>query len=120
MYQLAIDSREKPVAEISIVTLEGAGEAVAGFTILTPLRTMLARGLTVQIDSGKPEKFPYLWCAEVGCFSRYGTTQAAFDRYKRGNKARVTVYSIENPEAPIILDVSLSGFTAAHNDLLSK
>lgn len=117
MYQLAKDSRDMPVAEVSIVPIAGGGQAVAGFTIVTPLKSMLPKGLLVQIDNGKPQQYPFLWCAQVGCFARYGVDNGGLNRYKRGGKARMTVYSIEKPDAPIILDISLTGFTAAINEL---
>jgi len=38
MYQLAIDAREIPIAEMSIVPLDAQDDRVAGFTVVTPLR----------------------------------------------------------------------------------
>ena len=117
MYQLALDSHTKPVAEVSIVPLAQKDGALAGFTIVTPLKSMLPNGLVVQIDANKPIKYPYLWCDQFGCFARFGASPELLNQYKRGAKARVTVFSVDRPDAPIILDVSLKGFTAAFADL---
>ncbi len=117
MYQLAIDAREVPVAEVSIVALKDRENVKAGITVVTPLRTSLAEGLLLQIDNGQVQKYQYSWCTEVGCFSRFGVTENGVTAFKRGNKARLTVTSIERPNSPVILDVSLKGFTAAYNSL---
>jgi len=56
MYQLAIDARDIPIAEMSIVPLNANDDRVAGFTVVTPLRTLLTEGVTLQIDNGRQQK----------------------------------------------------------------
>ncbi len=120
MYQLAIDAREVPIAEMSIVPLDAEDGRVAGFTIVTPLRTLLPEGVTLQIDNGRQQKYQFGWCAEAGCAARFAVREDGLTQFKRGNKTRLTVLSVEKPDTPVILDVSLSGFTAAFNDLQSR
>ena len=120
MYQLARDSRDAPVAEVSIQPVKQDDGVVAGITVITPLRSFLPKGLTVQIDSSKQDQYPYLWCATVGCFVQYGLNEAGLNRYKRGGKARLTVFPSEARNVPVILDVSLIGFTAAFNDVAAR
>lgn len=117
MYQLAVDARSEPVAEISIVPIKQQDGAVAGVTVVTPLRSFLPKGIDVQVDTGKVVKFPFLWCAKVGCFVQFGLNQPSLDAYKRGAKARITIFANENRDTPVILDVSLSGFTAAFEEV---
>lgn len=117
MYQLAIDAREIPIAEMSIVPLKAEDGRVAGFTIVTPLRTLLTEGVTLQIDNGSQQRYQFGWCTEAGCAARFAVREDGLGQFKRGNKARITVLSVERPDAPVILDVSLAGFTAAFDEL---
>ena len=121
MYQLAVDERDIPIAEMEIVRIEGSADAiVAGVTIVTPLKSYLPEGVRVQIDSGNTQRYRYEWCEPRGCLSRFALRSDGLDQFKRGNKARLTVISVESPEPPVILDVSLAGFTAAYNELSTQ
>lgn len=120
MYQLALDSREVPISEVNIVPLSADDGRVAGFTIVTPLRTLLTEGVTLQIDNGNLRKYQFGWCTEAGCAARFAVREDGLNQFKRGNKLRLTVLSVEKPDAPVILDVSLKGFTAAFDDLSAR
>lgn len=120
MYQLAIDARELPIAEVTVVTLPEDDNIAAGFTVVSPLRSLLPQGITVQIDNGKQQRYQFRWCTEIGCFSRFGVNEGGLNQFIRGNKARITVVSIERPDSPYILDVSLKGFTSAYRDLQAR
>jgi len=119
LYQLMQDAQGNPVSEISMVPLEG--QAVAGATIVAPLETDLVAGVGVQVDAGKPLRYPFSFCAPVGCVSRVGFTQAEFDAMKRGKKATVTLVPYgAGEEARVDLDLSLTGFTAGMDALKAK
>jgi len=120
MYQLAKDVKGAPVAEVSIQSLKQDDGVVAGITVITPLRSFLPAGLSVQVDNNKVEKFPFLWCAAVGCFVQYGLNSGGLNQYKRGARARVSVVPNESRKSPVTLDLSLTGFTAAFNELAAK
>jgi invasion protein IalB len=117
MYQLALDGQENPVAEVSILKLPEAAEADAGVTVVTPLGTLLTNGLVFQVDSGEARQYPFAWCSQVGCFSRFGLAKTSIDGMKRGNAGRISLVSVGAPEAPVVLNVSLTGFTDAWNSL---
>ncbi len=117
LYQLIKDSRDVPIAEVNVISLNRADGAVAGVTIVTPLRTLLTGGLTLQIDNGRLQKYPYLFCAQAGCASRFGYDAEGLAQLKRGNLGRMTIISVDRPDTPIVLDISLSGFTAAMDEL---
>lgn len=117
MYQLAVDSRDAPVAEMRVVSLNQENDVVAGFTIMTPLRTFLPAGVQVQIDNGRVQRYQFELCTDLGCITRFGVSEGGLGQFRAGNKVRVTVVSAENVEAPVILDVSLLGFTAAVKEL---
>ena len=121
MYQLAVDSRDVPVAEMSVVSIDPAeNEVIAGVTMMTPLKTFLPVGVQLQIDNGRPQRYQFEFCAQQGCIARLGLGQSGLDQFRRGNKARITVVSADNREVPIVLDVSLAGFTAAFADLSTR
>lgn len=117
MYQLAKNPQGAPIAEISVVRLDQPDGAVAGVTIITPLRSLLTQGIGMKIDNNPIIGYPYLWCAEVGCFVQYGLTAEELAGYKRGVKAELTVVPYQNRANPVTLGLSLAGFTAAYNAL---
>ena len=120
IYQLANDSNGNPVAEMTVIQLPDGNEAAAGATAITPLGTMLTAGFVLQVDSGQARQYPYTWCTRSGCFSRFGLTDAEINAMKAGAVARAQIVSASAPEQPVILELSLSGFTAAWNALSEK
>lgn len=117
MYQLAMDSENNPVAEFSLVRLaEGAG-AAAGATVVSPLGTLLPAGVELQVDDGEARRYPFTWCSQVGCFARFGVDQASVDAMKAGQVAKAVLVAVAAPDRPLLLEVSLSGFTAAFDSL---
>lgn len=117
MYQLALDENDNPVAEVSLVKLPAGSGASAGATVVTPLGTLLTSGVTLQVDDGEQRQYPFNWCSQVGCFSRFGLDDGSVAAMKAGNTAQMTMASIGAPEAPITVPVSLMGFTAAYDSL---
>jgi invasion protein IalB len=117
MYQLALDMKKNPVAEVSILKLPEEAEAAAGVTVVTPLGTLLPTGLGLQVDGGEQRKYPFGYCIQVGCFARFGLAQPSLDALKRGKSGKLTLVSVAQPNAPLTLDLSLSGFTAAYDSL---
>ncbi|MFO1210648.1 MAG: invasion associated locus B family protein [Amaricoccus sp.] len=117
MYQLALDNAKNPVAEVSILKLPDTAEADAGVTVVTPLGTLLTAGVAIQVDTGDTQRYPFAWCSQVGCFARFGLTKPAIDAMKRGKSGKISLVSVGRPEAPVVLALSLSGFTAAFESL---
>jgi invasion protein IalB len=117
IYQLALDQEKNPVAEVSLVKLPASSEAAAGVTVVSPLGTLLTTGVVVQIDSGEKRQYPFAWCSQVGCFARFGLAKPTVDAMKRGNAGTLTLVSVNRPDAPVTLAVSLKGFTAAFDSL---
>jgi invasion protein IalB len=117
MYQLALDQEDNPVAEVSIVKLPASSDAAAGVTVVSPLGTLLTTGVVMQIDSGEKRQYPFAWCSQVGCFARFGLAQQGVDAMKRGNASTLSLVSVNRPDAPVVLAVSLKGFTAGFDSL---
>ena len=112
LYQLLRDETDNAVAEISMFSLPDGGQAAAGATIITPLETLLTEQLTITVDNGQARRYPFTWCSAIGCFARVGFTAAEVSQFKRGNVARIAIVPVAAPDQEVVLDVSLSGFTA--------
>ncbi|MEP3298223.1 MAG: invasion associated locus B family protein [Pseudoruegeria sp.] len=113
LYQLMLDQKGNSVAEVNMFGLTGQGQAAAGATIITPLETLLTQQLTLTVDSGAAKRYPFTWCAQLGCVARVGFTQSEVDGFKRGAAAKVVIVPVAAPDQQVILTLSLSGFTAA-------
>lgn len=117
LYQLALDPDGNPVAEFSLLKLPASGEAAAGATVVTPLGTLLTSGVVLQIDSDAKRQYPFGWCSQVGCFARFGLDNETIGSMKRGSSGELTLVSVADPDAPISVPLSLTGFTAAYDSL---
>ncbi len=113
IYQLLKDAKGNSVAEITMVALPDGKEAVAGATVIVPLETLLPQQLTLGIDKAQPKRYPFTFCAIVGCFARIGFTGEEIEGMKKGAKATVSVVPIVAPDQVVSVDISLKGFTEA-------
>lgn len=117
LYQLMKDSDGNSVAEMTMIPLKNS-DVAAGATLVAPLETDLIKGLGFVVDSGKGRGYPFSFCAPVGCVSRMGFTAAELNQLKRGGKATVSLLPFgADPAKPVELNLSLSGFTAAFDEL---
>ncbi|MBC6443124.1 MAG: invasion associated locus B family protein [Rhodobacteraceae bacterium] len=120
LYVLIYDSDGASVAEFFLTALPPGGKAAAGVDVATPLGTLLTKQVLLKIDSGKTNRYPFTWCNQLACYARFGLTSTQVDAMKRGSTAQITVFSIQAPEEPIQLSLSLNGFTAAWNAVAPK
>jgi invasion protein IalB len=116
LYQLLKDPSGNPVAEISLFGLPKTDNGpAAGATIIAPLETLLTENLVLQVDEGKAKVYPFTFCTREGCVARLGLTGAEIDAFKKGNKAKITIVPVVAPDQKVLLEVSLSGFTAGYD-----
>lgn len=115
LYQLLNDADGNSVAEISMFPLQNGGQAAAGATIVVPLETLLTEQLQVTVDGAAPRRYPFTFCNRAGCVARVGFTQAEIDQFKRGNTATLRMVPAAAPDEQVVLDISLSGFTAGYD-----
>ncbi len=111
LYQLLKDSNGNSVAEFAISALAPGQVAVAGATVVTPLETLLPRGVTLQIDSLPAKVYSYLFCAPQGCIANVGFTADELAAMKKGQKILLDVASVQSPDQPVQLTISLKGFS---------
>ena len=112
LYQLLKDAAGNSVAEISVFGLPPGQKAAAGATIVVPLETLLTEQLTIAVDAGAAKRYPFTWCASVGCFARVGFTAEELAALKAGAKATITIVPVAAPTQKVSVDASLKGFTA--------
>lgn len=117
MYQLLREDAGNPVAEFTIFKLPGDGQAVAGATIVVPLGTLLAEGVKMSVDGGTAKGYTYAFCSLVGCFARIGFTEADIANLRAGAGATLTIIPAQAPDQTVVIKASLSGFTAAYNEV---
>ncbi len=117
MQQVAQDEGDNPVILVRLVRLPADADALALAVFNTPLGTLLPPGVSFQIDSGETASLPFEWCVEEGCVVRLGLREQDIAALKRGRVVNLRVASIADPETPVALTLSLSGFTAAYDSL---
>ena len=91
LYQLLSDQNGNSVAEISVFPLPQGEEAEAGVTIITPLETLLTEQIVMRVDEGQPKRYPFTFCAAVGCVSRIGLLPDEVNSFRRGTMAQVRI-----------------------------
>lgn len=120
MSQLLRDSGGTSVAEVTLIPLSN-GEIVAGATFIAPLETDLIQGVGLAVDNSDARKYPFGVCTQVGCVARIGFSAAEVSQMKRGHQASVTLLPFgADPKEPVRLNMSLTGFTAAFDELAAQ
>jgi invasion protein IalB len=115
LYQLLKDADGNAVAEISLFGLGEGQPAAAGATIVTPLETMLTQMVSISFDGADPRRYPFTFCAQIGCVSRVGFTAEEVAMMKSGKSALLSVVPMIAPDQTVDLTISLIGFTAGYD-----
>ncbi len=82
------------------------------------LNTLLAAGVSLQIDEGEPATVGYEFCHPQGCRASMKLTPELIASMQRGQK--FTVSYVDLLKRRINIPASLSGFTAALNALQQR
>ena len=100
------------IQRLAGVTAEGQN-VPAAITVNTPIGVLIPYGVRVKIDTGNVAPVPLLRCLPEACVARAPLAEQAVDMFKKGTNATVGFFLQQ--EVPV--EISLSGFTAAYNDL---
>jgi len=111
--QLLFVNENTPIADISIFKLPEGEAAVAAANIMVPLETLLTKKFRFAFSEEIIKEYPYSFCNKNGCLVRLGLLEEDVDALKKGASSELSITHISDPDAPINLDVSLKGFTAA-------
>lgn len=117
MSQRLLSSDGSPTAEVNIFTVPDNPQAVAGATFITPLETLLTRGIRLTIDGGEPRDYSFQFCNRGGCIAQVGLQGDTLADMRAGSGAVVRIFSVAAPNTPVDLEMSLAGFTAAYDSL---
>lgn len=112
LYQLLTNAEGIAVAEFNLFRLPEGSRAVAGATIVVPLETLLTQQLTIAVDGENARRYPFTFCNRAGCVARIGFTEAEIQQFRRGAAASLRLVPAAAPDEEVVLDVSLTGFTA--------
>lgn len=120
MYQLLLDATGQAVAEVNLFAIPPGSPAEAGATVITPLETLLTADLRLVVDEGEARRYPYSFCSTEGCVARLGFTPEEVVIFKRGAKATITIVPALAPDKTVDLTMSLSGFTASYEEMMTR
>jgi len=120
MVQLAKDDAGNNVVSATMQVLPEGSSAQLGVVMVSPLLTLLQRGISVSVDDGVPAAYPFSWCDQQGCYARFGLTAAQVDAFKAGSAANVKIFAVTDAENPVVANLSLAGFTDAIADLAGR
>ncbi|MDF1748864.1 MAG: invasion associated locus B family protein [Alphaproteobacteria bacterium] len=112
-----VDATGKPIVEFSLIRLHVDAKIPAGGTVIVPLGTALPEGAALQVDQGERLRYVYEFCAPAGCVANMALTVEQVQAMQAGSKATITIARAANPDKPIVVPISLNGFTAAYKAL---
>ena len=120
LFQLLVNNEGNPLSEIMVFPLPQGQVAIAGATIIVPLKTLLTARMTIGFDTETTKSYPYSFCTEIGCIARIGLTEGDIALMKAGNKSVITIRHMDAPDKALNLNLSLSGFTAGFNKISNQ
>lgn len=120
LFQLLVNNEGNPLSEIMVFPLPQGQVAIAGATIIVPLKTLLTARMTIGFDTETTKSYPYSFCTEIGCIARIGLTEGDIALMKAGNQSVITIRHMDAPDKALNLNLSLSGFTAGFNKISNQ
>lgn len=100
------------VERLAGVTAEGK-DVPAALTVHAPLGVLIPYGVRVKVDQGEVQPVQLMRCLTESCMARAPLTEPDVQLFKRGTTARFGFFLTDE----VLVDVSLTGFTAAYNSL---
>lgn len=120
LFQLLVNNEGNPLSEIVVFPLLQGQPAIAGATIIVPLKTLLTARMTIGFDTETTKSYPYSFCTEIGCIARIGLTEGDIALMKAGKQSVITIRHMDAPDKALNLNLSLSGFTAGFNKISNQ
>ncbi|NNF76536.1 MAG: hypothetical protein HKN05_00775 [Rhizobiales bacterium] len=116
MLQSTASTERKNIALTLVMGISKQGDkTVTMMRILVPIGVYLPLGIALEIDGAPVGRVPFIRCLPQICTAFAETTAETLTKMRKGAKANFIIY--EAPGVGLTLPVSLSGFTAAFNDL---
>lgn len=97
------------------ITLAMNGNA-PGATIVAPFGLDLSQGVGMVISGNDIATVPFTTCLPAGCIAKMNLEPAILDKLQSGENAQVVVLPRQSAN-PLLISISLAGFTQAWNRL---
>ncbi len=81
--------------------------------IQIPLGMFLPAGLSIDVDGNQSQTYPFQTCNANGCFVGFPVPDPTIQAMFNGNKLNITFQNLN--KKPVVLPMSLAGFTGAYN-----
>jgi len=121
LHQLLKGPSGGTVAQITVFNFPNAeGAAIAGANVTVPLETALRENLKMRIDDKQAKAYPFSYCDKVGCHARLGLTAVEIKWMQDGQIAHIASTPYRGAQEPVIVAVSLSGFTAGYKAVVEN
>ena len=121
LHQLLKNAGGGTVAQITVFNFPNAeGAAIAGANITVPLETALRENIKMRIDEKQAKAYPFSFCDKVGCHARLGLTAVEIKWMQDGQMARIATVPYRGAQEPVVVSVSLSGFTAGYKAVVEN
>ena len=121
LHQFLYNAAGSTVAQFVVYDLPpGDSAAVVGATVTVPLETSLTEQLKIQIDDHPVKIYPFAYCNKIGCHARIGFTPVELQWLKQGSRALLATVPYRDQGNPVVLPLSLSGFTAGYKAVLDN
>ena len=91
-------------------------EGATHLGVLAPFGLLLSAGIMLKVDDHAPSKQEFRTCLPPGCISEAALGEHRLAELRAGTRLEITMV-VADSGAPLVLDMSLSGFTAAHSRL---
>ncbi len=98
-----------------LVNTKQGDRDVTMMRILVPVGVFLPTGIALEIDGTAVGRVPFTRCLPQVCMAFAEATPETIEKMKQGSTANFIIY--EAPGAGLSMEVSLSGFTAAYDQL---
>ena len=116
MLQSTSSTERKNIALTLVMGISKQGDkTVTMMRILVPIGVYLPLGIALEIDGAPVGRVPFIRCLPQICTAFAETTAETLTKMRKGANANFIIY--EAPGVGLTLPVSLTGFTAAFNDL---
>jgi invasion protein IalB len=111
MSQSFSNDKNQLVAAVNLI--QNAGQKPI-LEMALPLMVDLTLPVRVSVEGKAQGDYPYKVCNGQACFVLTEATPALTDAFKKGNKADF-IFKPVNSDKAVRIELSLKGFTAAHN-----
>jgi invasion protein IalB len=111
MSQSFSNDKKQLVAAVNLI--QNAGQKPI-LEMALPLMVDLTLPVRVSVEGKVQGNYPYKVCNGQACFVLTEATTALTDAFKKGNKADF-IFKPVNSDKAVRIELSLKGFTAAHN-----